>query len=133
MNNLITLTWLLMFFDKPCQQHDSRTSGGAFLKELSHCCVDAQNCSCCVQWVTMNAEPKFVLKTDDDAYVSCAALVEVLQGLCHHPDCLHERLYFGQEKRNGVVITEEDSKWSNLEYFQLTGLKEYVPYMLGGG
>ncbi len=86
-----------------------------------------------MQWMTMNAEPKFVLKTDDDAYVSCAALVEVLQGLCHHPDCLNERLYFGQEKRNGVVITEEDSKWSNLEYFQLTGLKEYVPYMLGGG
>ncbi|KAL0018949.1 hypothetical protein WJX77_003320 [Trebouxia sp. C0004] len=86
-----------------------------------------------IQWVTMNAEPKFVLKTDDDAYVSCAALVEVLQGLCHHPNCLNERLYFGQEKRHGVVITEEDSKWSNLEYFQLTGLKEYVPYMLGGG
>lgn len=86
-----------------------------------------------LQWVTLHAQPKFVLKTDDDAYVSCAALVEVLQGLCRNPDCLNERLYFGQEKRNGVVITEEDSKWSNLEYFQLTGLKEYVPYMLGGG
>lgn len=24
----------------------------------------------------------------------------------------------GQEKRNGVVITEADNKWSNLEYSQ---------------
>lgn len=86
-----------------------------------------------VQWVAIHANPKFVLKTDDDAYVSCTALVGVLQGLCLNTDCENERVYFGQEKRNGVVITEEDSKWSNLEYFQLTGLKEYVPYMLGGG
>lgn len=86
-----------------------------------------------MQWVAIHAEPKYILKTDDDAYVSCAALVDVLRGLCLNPDCQNERVYFGQEKRNGVVITEEDSKWSNLEYFQLTGLKEYVPYMLGGG
>lgn len=86
-----------------------------------------------VQWAAIHAEPKYVLKTDDDAYVSCAVLVDVLRGLCLNPDCQNEGVYFGQEKRNGVVITEEDSKWSNLEYFQLTGLKEYVPYMLGGG
>ena len=60
-----------------------------------------------MQWVAMHAQPKFVLKTDDDAYVSCAALVGVLQGLCLNPDCENERVYFGQEKRNGVVITEE--------------------------
>ena len=39
----------------------------------------------------------------------------------------------GAEKRNGVVITEAGNKWSNLEYFQLTGIREYVPYMFGGG
>ena len=96
-------------------------------------CRDLTKCCDAMQWVAIHAQPKFVLKTDDDAYVSCSALVNVLQGLCLNPDCTNERVYFGQEKRNGVVITEEDSKWSNLEYFQLTGLKEYVPYMLGGG
>ena len=39
----------------------------------------------------------------------------------------------GVEKRNGVVITEEGHKWSNTEYFHLTGIREYAPYMFGGG
>ena len=43
------------------------------------------------------------------------------------------RLYLGMEKRNGEVITEKGNKWSNLEYFKLTGLREYAPYMMGGG
>jgi hypothetical protein len=46
-------------------------------------------------------------------------------------DCC--RLYLGSEKRNGEVITDEANKWSNLEYFRLTGLREYAPYMMGGG
>ena len=37
------------------------------------------------------------------------------------------------EKRNGEVITEKDNKWSNEEYFKLTGLREYAPYIMGGG
>lgn len=37
------------------------------------------------------------------------------------------------EKRNGEVITEKGNKWSNLEYYKLTGLREYAPYMMGGG
>lgn len=88
---------------------------------------------CFLQWVATNVSPNFVVKTDDDAYISCAALVATLKGLCRNPDCRNEGMYFGQEKHNGEVITEIDSKWSNLEYFQLTGLKEYMPYMLGGG
>ena len=37
------------------------------------------------------------------------------------------------EKRNGEVIMDASNKWSNLEYFKLTGLREYAPYMMGGG
>ena len=37
------------------------------------------------------------------------------------------------EKRNGEVIMDATNKWSNLEYFELTGLREYAPYMMGGG
>ena len=51
---------------------------------------------------------------------------------CGHA-CGHCRLYLGSEKRNGEVITDEANKWSNLEYFRLTGLREYAPYMMGGG
>ena len=43
------------------------------------------------------------------------------------------RLYLGMEKRNGEVIMDASNKWSNLEYFKLTGLREYAPYMMGGG
>lgn len=53
--------------------------------------------------------------------------------LCQDPGCAGERLYMGAEKRNGVVITEDGNKWSNLEYFHLTGIREYAPYMFGGG
>lgn len=47
--------------------------------------------------------------------------------------CTLGRLYMGMEKRNGEVITEKGNKWSNEEYFKLTGLREYAPYMMGGG
>ncbi len=47
--------------------------------------------------------------------------------------CLWRRLYLGMEKRNGEVIMDASNKWSNLEYFKLTGLREYAPYMMGGG
>lgn len=53
--------------------------------------------------------------------------------LCREPSCASERLYMGAEKRNGVVITEDGNKWTNMEYFQLTGIREYTPYMFGGG
>ncbi len=52
---------------------------------------------------------------------------------CKNPDCEDEAMYMGVEKRNGVVITEAGHKWSNAEYFALTGIKEYAPYMFGGG
>lgn len=35
-----------------------------------------------VQWVARNSQPKFVLKTDDDAYVHTANLVAALQKVC---------------------------------------------------
>ena len=56
-----------------------------------------------------------------------------LQQGCRSPECEDEAVYMGVEKRNGVVITEEGHKWSNAEYFALTGIKEYAPYMFGGG
>ena len=39
----------------------------------------------------------------------------------------------GEEKRNGEVITAAGNKWSNVEYWEHTGLRQYMPYMFGGG
>ena len=86
-----------------------------------------------VEWAVANVDARFILKTDDDAYVDAAALVAELRVLCRSPDCTDEKLYLGEEKRNGEVIVEDGHKWSNQEYFRLTGLKEYAPYMFGGG
>ena len=38
-----------------------------------------------------NVNPRFVLKTDDDAYVGCAAMVAALRELCLNPNCTDER------------------------------------------
>ena len=52
---------------------------------------------------------------------------------CRSADCRNERLYLGEEKRNGEVITASGNKWSNVEYWEHMGLREYMPYMFGGG
>lgn len=36
-----------------------------------------------VEWVAGNASPRFILKTDDDAYVNTANLVAALQRVLH--------------------------------------------------
>ena len=38
-----------------------------------------------------NLDPRFVLKTDDDAYVDTGAMVSALRGLCINSDCRNER------------------------------------------
>ena len=38
-----------------------------------------------------NVNPKFVLKTDDDAYVDTGHMVTALRELCQNPNCSDER------------------------------------------
>jgi hypothetical protein len=51
---------------------------------------------------------------DDDAYVDCERLVADLRSRCRNPDCRNERLYMGEEKRNGDVILDAVSSEPNL-------------------
>ena len=44
-----------------------------------------------VEWLVDNVNPKFVLKTDDDAYVDTAHMVTALRELCQQPSCEDER------------------------------------------
>jgi hypothetical protein len=50
---------------------------------------------------------------DDDAYVDCERLVADLRSRCRNPDCRNERLYMGEEKRNGDVILDAVSSEPN--------------------
>ncbi len=44
-----------------------------------------------IEWLVDNVNPKFVLKTDDDAYVDTAHMVTALKELCQQPSCEDER------------------------------------------
>ena len=55
-----------------------------------HLC-SSQQVFLALEWVVDNLDPRFVLKTDDDAYVDTAAMVSALRGLCINADCRNER------------------------------------------
>ncbi len=57
-----------------------------------------------VEWAVANVDAKFVLKTDDDAYVDCGRLVAELRSLCQHPDCVDEKLYMGRFSWIGLYM-----------------------------
>ena len=64
---------------------------------------------------------RFILKTDDDAFVNVPAFVQQLQLLCESPDCRRERLYMGKQCRRGKVIISPGHKWDNGAYYNHTG------------
>lgn len=43
------------------------------------------------EWLVDNVNPRFVLKTDDDAYVDSGNMVAALRALCKNPNCTDER------------------------------------------
>ncbi|CAK0784367.1 hypothetical protein CVIRNUC_007571 [Coccomyxa viridis] len=78
-------------------------------------------------------DARFILKTDDDAFVNVPAFVQQLRLLCESPDCRKERLYMGKQCRRGKVIMSPGHKWDNSGYYNHTGLATYANYMFGGG
>ena len=64
---------------------------------------------------------RFILKTDDDAFVNVPAFVQQLRLLCESPDCRRERLYMGKQCRRGKVILSPGHKWDNGAYYNHTG------------
>ena len=43
------------------------------------------------EWLVDNVNPRFILKTDDDAYVDSGNMVTALRELCQNPNCTDER------------------------------------------
>ncbi|KAK9814433.1 hypothetical protein WJX72_005835 [[Myrmecia] bisecta] len=76
---------------------------------------------------------RFVLKTDDDAFVNVRPLIRQLRLLCESADCRNERLYIGQMARDAPVQLDPKHKWNNVAFYNHTGLKQYPNYMMGGG
>jgi galactosylxylosylprotein 3-beta-galactosyltransferase len=85
------------------------------------------------EYAVKHYDARFILKTDDDAFVNTPAMVHQLRMLCESPDCRREHLYMGLQCRRGEVILSPGHKWNNDVYYNHTGLKTYVNYMLGGG
>jgi hypothetical protein len=50
-------------------------------------------------------DSRFILKTDDDAFVNVPALVHQLRLLCESPDCRRERLYMGLQVIFPICLT----------------------------
>ncbi len=75
---------------------------------------------------------RFILKTDDDAFVNVPAFVQQLRLLCESPDCRRERLYMGKQCRRGKVILSPGHKWDNGAYYNHTGASlRHLPWYAG--
>eukprot|EP01025_Chloroclados_australasicus_P029229 TRINITY_DN2913_c2_g1_i1.p1 TRINITY_DN2913_c2_g1~~TRINITY_DN2913_c2_g1_i1.p1 ORF type:complete len:502 (-),score=52.35 TRINITY_DN2913_c2_g1_i1:20-1480(-) len=86
-----------------------------------------------IQYAVEHMNVKFILKTDDDAFVYVPGIMNTLQDLCVNPSCINERLYVGNLKTNAIVNVEAGHRWNDQVYVNYTHLDYYPPYMLGGG
>ena len=100
----------------------------------------------------------FVMKTEDSAFLNVPALVQELKANCRNPGCQLERMYFGREVRPaastppakakdkgskkgggrvggrvGGSVADAASAANDADWSKQTSLREYVPFMLGGG
>ena len=65
------------------------------------------------EYALRHYDVRFVLKTDDDAFVNVPYLTAQLRMLCGSPDCRQERLYMGNLCLDGEVFTQPGHKWNN--------------------
>lgn len=52
-------------------------------------------------------------------------IVATVQGLCTNAQCSNQRLYIGTMARGGVVHMDPEHRWSNVQFFNHTGLEKY--------
>ncbi|KAK9815952.1 hypothetical protein WJX72_012497 [[Myrmecia] bisecta] len=76
---------------------------------------------------------RFILKTDDDAFINVKPLIGQLRLLCESPACKQERIYMGRMAKDSEVLLQPGHKWNNIIFHNHTGLKQYPNYMMGGG
>ena len=64
---------------------------------------------------------KFILKTDDDAFINIRALIMQLRLLCQTPGCRTERVYMGKMAKESEVLLQPGHKWNNIVFYNHTG------------
>ena len=83
------------------------------------------------EWTARSVAFKYLLKTDDDAFVCGARLISLLAPLPRLG------LYLGALTANKTVVTSRASpsyeRWSDPEYVRIFGSAVYAPYMQGAG
>ena len=59
-----------------------------------------------LEYAVLHYDVRYILKTDDDAYINVGALLHQLRLLCQTPDCRNERLYMGKmaKARPGLCV-----------------------------
>lgn len=86
-----------------------------------------------LEYGVKNYDVKFILKTDDDAFINVQPIIQQLQTLCESKDCTKERLYMGKMAKHSEVLLQPGHKWNNAVFYNHTGLHMYPNYMMGGG
>ena len=57
-----------------------------------------------LEYAVLHYDVRYILKTDDDAYINVGALLHQLRLLCQTPDCRNERLYMGKMAKARMVL-----------------------------
>lgn len=86
-----------------------------------------------LEYAVTNYDVRFILKTDDDAFINVVPLISQLKLLCETPGCKNERVYMGRMAQRSEVMLQPGHKWNNEVYLNHTGLTTYPNYMMGGG
>ena len=74
-----------------------------------------------LEYAVSNYDVKFVLKTDDDAFINIDPLLNQLHQLCLSDDCNNERIYMGRMAKESEVLLQPGHKWNNLIFHNHTG------------
>lgn len=86
-----------------------------------------------LQYAVQHYDVKFILKTDDDAFINIPPMIAQLTALCENENCERERIYMGLMAKNSEVLLQSGHKWNNAVFYKHTGLTTYPNYMMGGG
>lgn len=80
-----------------------------------------------LEYAVTNFDVKFVLKTDDDAFINIAPLMSQLHLLCLTEECRNERIYMGRMAKESEVLLQPGHKWNNIIFHNHTGTPVQVP------
>ena len=74
-----------------------------------------------LEYAVATYDVKFILKTDDDAFINIKALIWQLRLLCETPGCRSERVYMGKMAKESEVLLQPGHKWNNMVFHNHTG------------